>query len=308
MIAVVVVRRGVLPAGAQEATAEAGGAVLLAGDGVEAAAAELLGARDVTLWEAGEFRPGAWSAALVPVLTDVPIVLLPASPDGRDLAPRLAHALGRPLLANAVRVGADRAVLSQHDGRVAEEVAVGGPVVATLLPGACAVAESDAAAPAVRRLDLPLPAPAAGTDAQVLDVLPADPATVALEEAERIVAGGLGLRGPAAFHRLAEVATALGASLGGTRVAADLGWIAFERQIGTTGAIVHPRLYVALGISGAVQHTSGLGTPEHVIAVNLDPSCPMMALADLPIVTDAVALVDELAARLLEPGAAGPAV
>ncbi len=119
-----------------------------------------------------------------------------------------------------------------------------------------------------------------------------------LAESRRIFAGGAGLRGPADFALLSRVAAALGASMGATRVVADIGWVEHERYIGTTGVVVDPDLYVALGISGAIQHVTGLGNPEHVVAVNTDPSCPMMAMADLALVTDAPALLEELARRL----------
>ena len=135
-------------------------------------------------------------------------------------------------------------------------------------------------------------------DAEVVAVLPPDPATMDLTEARRIVAGGAGLRGREEFALLARVAAALGASVGGTRVVADADLIPFERQIGTTGAMVDPDLYLAFGISGAVQHVNGLGNPDAVVSVNTDPSCPMMAMADLALVTDAEALLGELARRL----------
>jgi electron transfer flavoprotein alpha subunit len=90
----------------------------------------------------------------------------------------------------------------------------------------------------------------------------------------------------------------LGASTGGTRVVTDWGWLPPSAQIGTTGVSVQPRLYVALGISGAVQHVAGLGQPDHVVAVNTDPSCPMMAMADLAVVADAPRVLDALARRL----------
>jgi electron transfer flavoprotein alpha subunit len=143
-----------------------------------------------------------------------------------------------------------------------------------------------------------VPAPEV-TDAEVVAVLPPDPATMDLTEARRIVAGGAGLRGREEFALLARVAAALGASVGGTRVVADADLIPFERQIGTTGAMVDPDLYLAFGISGAVQHVNGLGNPDAVVSVNTDPSCPMMAMADLALVTDAEALLGELARRLV---------
>jgi electron transfer flavoprotein alpha subunit len=89
--------------------------------------------------------------------------------------------------------------------------------------------------------------------------------------------------------------------MGATRVVTDRGWVPHERQIGTTGVVVDPDLYLAFGVSGAVQHTSGLGNPTHIISVNTDPHCPMMQLSDLAIVADAnetlVALEALLAGR-----------
>jgi electron transfer flavoprotein alpha subunit len=148
-------------------------------------------------------------------------------------------------------------------------------------------------------VDEPVARAAAGeVDPTLLSVLEPDPATMDLAEAGRIIGGGAGLGSSEVTAVLADVAAALGCSIGGTRVITDWGWLPFERQIGTTGVIVHPELYLAFGISGAVQHVAGLGDPDHVIAVNLDASCPMMSIADLAVVTDAPALVAELAKRL----------
>jgi electron transfer flavoprotein alpha subunit len=132
----------------------------------------------------------------------------------------------------------------------------------------------------------------------VIEVLAADPATMDLAEASRVLAGGAGLGDPSRFTLLAEVAAALGASPGATRVVADAGWVPHHRYIGTTGVTVTPDLYIAVGISGAVQHVTGIRHPGHVIAVNVDPSAPMMALADLAVVTDGPALLTALASRL----------
>ena len=295
MIAVVVVRGGVLPSGGDEAVAEAGGSAVLVGDGVAAAADSLSdGPGTIRLSEVGAFAPAAWAAALRPVLASEEVVLLPASPDGRDLAPRIAAVLGRPLLAGAMQVTADRALLVRHGGLVVEEHEIGGPVVATLLPG-CRGVDPGSGRPRVEVLAMAV-APAG--DPEVEAVLPADPATVELAEASRIVAGGAGLGGPEPFVLLARVASALKASVGASRVASDLGWAPHDRYIGTTGVAVDPRLYVALAISGAVQHVTGLGNPDHVISVNTDPSAPMMAMADLAIVADAREVLVALAGRL----------
>jgi electron transfer flavoprotein alpha subunit len=260
----------------------------------------------VAVAEIGDPAFGAWAAALAPVLTSYHAVLLPASADGRDLAPRLAAAMDRPLLAGATEYRDDEVRLPRHGGLLMDHVRADGPVVVTLQPGVRGTEP--------RRHDRPGPEPVRirpgpRHDAIVLEVSPPDPGTMDLAESKRIMAGGAGLRGPADFRLLGRVASVLGASMGATRVVADLGWVAHERYIGTTGVAVDPDLYVALGISGAIQHVTGLGAPRHVVAVNTDPSCPMMAMADLALVTDAPALLEELARRLgagAEPAAAQP--
>jgi electron transfer flavoprotein alpha subunit len=306
-IAVVPVRAAVLPAGAEETIAEAGGVVLLAGSGTaEAAAGLAVDAVSVAVAEIGDPAFGAWAAALAPILHPYYAVLLPASADGRDLAPRLAAAMGRPLLAGATEYRDDEVRLPRCGGVLMDHVTADGPVVVTLQPGVRGTEP--------RRHDRSEPEPVTVKpgrrhDAIVLEVSPPDPGTMDLAESKRIMAGGAGLRGPADFRLLGRVATALGASMGATRVVADLGWVAHERYIGTTGVAVDPDLYVALGISGAIQHVTGLGAPRHLVAVNTDPSCPMMAMADLALVTDAPALLEELARRLgvgAEPAAAQP--
>jgi electron transfer flavoprotein alpha subunit len=245
--------------------------------------------------EIGDPAFGGWAAALAPVLAAYHAVLLPASPDGRDLAPRLAAAMDRPLLAGAAQYRNGEVWLARHGGLVMEQVLTDGPVVVTLRPGVRGIEP--------RRHELPAPEPVRATidaarDATVLEVQPPDPGTMDLAESRRIMAGGAGLRGPADFRLLTRVADAIGASMGATRVVADMGWVPHDRYIGTTGVTVSPELYLALGISGAVQHVTGLGSPRHVVAVNTDPSCPMMAMADLALVTDAPGLLEALARRL----------
>jgi electron transfer flavoprotein alpha subunit len=306
-IAVIPVRGAVLPAGAEETIAEAGGVMLLAGSGTGQAAAGLaVDATSVAVAEIGAPAFGAWAAALAPLLRPYQAVLLPASADGRDLAPRLAAAMGRPLLAGATEYRAGEVRLVRCGGLVMEHVATDGPVVVTLQPGVRGTEPRTRARPEPEPVTVTL---GSWHDAAVLEVSPPDPGTMDLAESKRIMAGGAGLRGPADFRLLARVAAVIGASMGATRVVADLGWVAHERYIGTTGVAVDPDLYVALGISGAIQHVTGLGAPRRVVAVNTDPSCPMMAMADLALVTDAPALLEELARRLgagAEPPAAQP--
>jgi electron transfer flavoprotein alpha subunit len=293
MLAVVPVRDGVLPSGADEVVAECRGRVVLAGSAPDAGGLEGI-ATDVWIVELGDFAPDRWARALAGVLDD-DIVVLPGSPDGRDLAPRLAHVLGRRLLAGAVEIGPGRARLARGGGRDLHDVTIREPVVATFQPGVRGVAAGDATSPSVHTVEA---VAATGVDAHVVEVLPPDVTTMDLAEAGRIVGGGAGLDADGRFRQLAEVAAALGASMGATRVITDRGWVGHERQIGTTGVVVDPDLYLAFGISGAVQHTAGLGTPAHVVSVNTDPHCPMMQMADLAVVADANAVLDELHRRL----------
>jgi electron transfer flavoprotein alpha subunit len=313
-LAVIVVRDGELPSGADETVAEAGGAALVLGSRTREAAGLLDAASRVWLLERSSVAPGAVAAALAQVLSGVPMVLLPASPDGRDLAPRLAAVLGRPLLAGAVRCAPDEVELTRLDDHLSLRVAVDGPVVATLRPGFRGRPEQVTLAEVTA---LAVPEDESGHDAESIEVLQPEPSTVDLAEARRILGGGAGLvpagsDGAAVMRLLTQVAEALAASAGATRVVTDAGWMSYDRQIGTTGVTVSPELYVAFGVSGAAQHVGGLGAPEHMVSVNTDPSCPMTMMADLGIVADAPAVLAELAERLgvtaAHPASSAPAI
>ena len=197
MIAVVCVRDGFLPAGAEETVGEAGGDVILMGSNCLAAAAALpatLAAR--VLRRGRRLRPWPLGSSLPLCLGRPGRRAAARLPDGRDLAPRLAAELDRPLLAGAVAVS-PRLLVARHGGLVTEEVAVLGPVVATLLPGTRGVEpRPNRSRPEPERLE---GVQAGIRDAELLAVLPPDPATMDLTEARRIVAGGAGLRGAAEF-------------------------------------------------------------------------------------------------------------
>jgi electron transfer flavoprotein alpha subunit len=306
-LAVVVIREGVPPLGADEVVAEAGGAALLVGSGTRDAVAELPALREAWCAEWGHYTPGTWAVRLAALVDGCSPLLCPASPDGRDLAPRLAAELNRPLLGGASTIRGDGADLVRWGGRVTVPAFPDGPFVATLLPGVRGAEPADGE-PRVHDIESSGSGTAAAAhDVRVLEVLPADPATVDLAEAPRILCAGAGLcrgsdSGLAAVELLGRVATALGASLGATRVVTDAEWTDYERQIGTTGVVVDPDLHVAFGVSGAAQHIGGLGAPRHVVSVNLDAHCPMTAMADLGIVADAAELLTELADRLLGSG------
>lgn len=313
MLAVIPVRDGLVPAGGDETIAECGGRAILIGS--QTAAAEVrTGIVEVHLVEAGSFEPGRWARGLLEVLgreiADTTVLVVPGSPDGRDLGPRLAACLDRPLLAGAISITAERVVVVRAGGAEVHTHLVHEPVVATLQPGVRGLEQhleptiAAERATGSHRLDAGDAGEARDRvrrDARVLEVLEPDLATIDLSEAPRIIGGGAGLDGPERFETLVEISEHLGAALGATRVITDRGWIDHAKQIGTTGVTVDPDLYISFGVSGAVQHTAGLGSPDYIISVNTDPHCPMMQLSDLAIVSDANAVVDHLH-RLLNLG------
>lgn len=274
MIAVVVTRGGALPLGGDEVVAECDGrAVVVDVDGL---------------------TPAALAADLADRVRDVEVIVLPASADGRDLAPRLAAVLNRPLLAGAIQVAPGRVRLARRGGSIIEDHEVAVPFVATLEPGVRGVPDD---------LEVPEPEPwtppaAASTDPVVGAVTAPDAAHLDLAEARCILAVGAGLADARYVELATSIAGHLGMSLGATRVVTDWGWLPFERQIGTTGVMVDPDVYVAVAISGAVQHVTGLGEPDSIISVNTDGSCPMAAMADLNLVADGRAVLVALADRL----------
>jgi electron transfer flavoprotein alpha subunit len=267
------------------------------------------GADRVTLVEheaLARFSGDGWLAALEPVLRRAApmMILAPDSGDSRAWLPRLSARWRMPLATNCSRAkmiedGYPEAYRFSHGGRLHERLiwARGTRVGFLLAPGVRGVA---APRPA-RRTEIETVSPdldPASFRDRTLRILPPDPGTVDLTEAERIVSGGLGVGGPTGMARLQALAEALGATLGGTRVAADKGWLEPDRFIGSTGKIVAPKLYIAFGVSGAGQHVAGIGGAEVIIAVNTDRTAPLLKMADLGVVGDLDAIVPILLRKL----------
>jgi electron transfer flavoprotein alpha subunit len=233
---------------------------------------------------------------------DPDVILTGAGPEGRDLAGALSALTGRGVLANAIAVrGSDDGPIATHSvfgGKLITESALAdGRGIVTVRPNTV-TAEPAATAGTVEvvattgELDQPL--------VPVVDRIEAQGAAASIDDARIIVAGGRGVGGADGFKLLDELAAALGGAVGATRAAVDSGWIPYSQQIGQTGKIVKPQLYLALGISGAIQHKVGMQTASTIVAINRDPDAPIADFADMLVVGDLVAVGNAVLAQLRE--------
>lgn len=229
-------------------------------------------------------------------------VLLAHSALARDLAPRLAARMDAAFVSDCtgwhVSDGALRLTRGVYGGKLQACVQVGQmhPAVVTFRPNALGVVPTPAAAAEVEHSPL---APPTGTVTTVVRGLVArSEGELGIQEARVIVAGGRGLGGPDGFDVLRPLADVLGGAIGASRTAVDSGWIGVDHQVGQTGKAVSPSLYIACGISGAVQHFAGMSSSKVIVAINKDPDAPIFERADYCVVGDLFEVVPRLTEEL----------
>jgi len=229
-------------------------------------------------------------------------LLFPASAMGRDLAPRVAAKLGAGLASDCTHLDWQGTALVAtrpvYAGKAIQTVRLAGtPALASLRPRAFTATEHRAGAKAAVE-PLAVTLDAARARVRVTEIGASEGGRVDLTEAEVIVSGGRGLRGPEHFHLIEELAEALGGTVGASRAVVDAGWRPHAEQVGQTGKTVSPKLYVAIGISGAIQHLAGMSSARCIVAVNKDPEAPIFKIADYGIVGDAFEIVPALTEAL----------
>lgn len=276
---------------------------ILLGSGIESLAAQLgkYGVDKVYVGDSPALEPyvtEAHAAAVAKIVkeNDPAILLLGASVQGKDLAARLAGKLATGLATDCTDVkiadGKLLAVRPMYAGKCFGEIVTGtNPQIASLRPNVFPVAENAKAAQVIK---FDPAVDAAQLKSKVLEVQKDTSGKVDLTEANVIVSGGRGMKGPEGYSILEELADTLHGCVGASRAAVDAGWRLQKDQVGQTGKVVSPNLYIACGISGAIQHLAGMSSSKYIVAINKDAEAPIFAKADYGVVDDLFKVVPEL--------------
>jgi electron transfer flavoprotein alpha subunit len=275
---------------------------VLVGSGIEGLASELggHGADAVHVFdqaELGAYATEPYARALAQVVgAEKPaVVLVPFTAMGRDLAPHVAARVGAGLASDCVALtvkdGRLEARRPMYAGKAYATVRwEGEPQMATLRPNVFPVGPADAA----RKAEVKKETVDTSARAKVTAVHATAAGKVELTEAQIIVSGGRGLKGPENFHLIESLASAMGAAVGASRAVVDAGWVDHQYQVGQTGKTVSPTLYVACGISGAIQHLAGMSSSKYIVAINKDADAPIFKVANYGVVGDLFELLPKL--------------
>lgn len=282
---------------------------VLVGDGVAELAADAFryGASKVFVLEntlLANYSPSGFTRALEVLVEEIDpkVILFAATAMGKDLAPRLAARLGVSLASDCtqtvVRDGTLEVVRPIFAGKAfAAFTFKTSPQMATLRPNVFPLLDPQDAQGETVRKDIVIPEDAVKD--RVEELIRAEGAELDVTEAEIVVSGGRGMKGPENFRLLRELTEILPhAAVGASRSAVDAEWIDHQHQVGQTGKTVSPNLYMAFGISGAIQHLAGMASSKVIVAVNKDPEAPIFKVADFGVVGDLFQVIPPLKEEL----------
>ncbi len=220
------------------------------------------------------------------------ILLLPATNNGRELAPRLAARLETGLSADCIALALDKdknlvATRPIYGGNIMEDAVCSEarPQMCTVRPNAMSKSDPDPSASG-EIIKIKADLPAEDLRSKVLEIIEKASGEISITDAQIIVSGGRGVGSPEGFDLIRKLASTLKAAVGASRAAVDSGWIPYEHQVGQTGKTVAPKLYIACGISGALQHLAGMKTSDVIVAINKDDEAPIFSVANYGIVGD----------------------
>jgi electron transfer flavoprotein alpha subunit len=247
------------------------------------------------------YTTDAYTSVLSQILSaaEQGVVLMGASVQGKDLAGRLSARLeagmAQDCTAFSIEDGEFVAVRPIYAGKAYVKLGfpAGGFRIATARPNVMSIAELDAGR-SCEVVDAEFKLDDAELKTRVVEVLADESGKIDLTEADKIVSGGRGMKGPENYAILEELAALIGAAVGASRSAVDAGWRPHADQVGQTGKVVSPNLYIACGISGAIQHLAGMGTSKYIVAINKDPDAPIFQRADYGVVADLFDVVPAL--------------
>jgi electron transfer flavoprotein alpha subunit len=229
--------------------------------------------------------PAAEALAAVARQASPAAILVSSSAENKEIAARAALKLGSGVLTDAVGVDADGATQSIFGGAITvrSAVSVGAPVI-TVRPNSIS---PEPAAAAGEEVAVPVEVSESGKAARVLESVAEEKGSrPQLSDASVVVSGGRGVGNADNFAIIEKLADSLGAAVGASRAVVDAGWVPHTMQVGQTGVTVSPQLYIAVGISGAIQHRAGMQTSKTIVAINKDPEAPIFELADFGVVGD----------------------